>query len=307
LIEPSRGTDPQAQGKLCTIIICTLAITERGRSLARAIASVRTHNAVVPSVLVVVNGDRYDPTLLATLKARGDIDVLQIPEKSLGAAIAAGRRAVRTPFFGFLDDDDEYLPGAIDVRLALLESNPHAGVAVTNGLRSINGVDEVIMQHINLVTADPLTAVFHEQWLASCSALYRAAVVPAEMFENIARYLEWTWLAFVMASAHTQVVTADVPTFRIFDTENSESKSDAYLIAHIAIFERMLGLTNNQAVRANLKERIRGDWHYRCVVALGRGARLEAWRCHWRSLTCSGGWRYLLFTRYLIPGWPPQK
>ena len=212
MIEPSRGTDPQAQGNLCTIIICTLAITERGRSLARAIASVRTHNAVVPSVLVVVNGDRYDPTLLATLKARGDIDVLQIPEKSLSAAIAAGRRAVRTPFFGFLDDDDEYLPGAIDVRLALLESNPHAGVAVTNGLRSINGVDEVIMQHINLVTADPLTAVFHEQWLASCSALYRAAVVPAEMFENIARYLEWTWLAFVMASAHTQVVTADVPT-----------------------------------------------------------------------------------------------
>lgn len=290
--------------RVCTIIICSLAIIERAASLERAIRSVLEGNVSTPSVLVVVNGNRFDRTLLATLRARTDIEVLQISTASLSDAIAAGRRAISTPFFGFLDDDDEYLPGAVDLRLSLLDKHPEASLVGTNGYRHLNGVDEKVMSHIDLVSSDPLTALFREPWLGSCSALYRAASMPNEMFDNIARYLEWTWLAFVISTAGKRVVTADVPTFRIFDTAGSESKSDAYMQAQIAIFERMLKLVESATIRAKLETRIRDSWHNRAVAALRGGESKEAMLCHLRCLRSRGGWRYLSFTRHLIPGWP---
>ena len=301
---PAAQTGGPAPQCACTIIICTLAVAERAASINRAIDSVLTQNDTPTAVLVVVNGDRHDAGVLAALEARDDISLIKIPQKSLSEAIVAGRRAVTTPYFGFLDDDDEYLAHAVDLRLAALEQHPAAGVLVTNGHRRTGDLEERVMNHIELVTADPLEALFREPWLASCSALYRAAVVPVSMFEGIARYFEWTWLGFVIASAGIGVRTLDVPTFRIHDTANSESKSDAYMMAQIAIFERMLAHASRADIRARLKGRIRDGWHSRAVVALARGERGEAWRCHLHCLATAGGWRYLSFTRYLVPGWP---
>ncbi|MBK8961184.1 MAG: glycosyltransferase [Proteobacteria bacterium] len=292
---------------VCTVIICTMAVAERADSLGRAIASVLGQNDTPISVLVVVNGDRYDEKLVADLKRRKDIDVLQIAARSLSDAIAAGRSAVKSPYFGFLDDDDEYLPQAIDLRLAELERHPDAGVLVTNGYRCRENFRETVMSHLNLVTEDPLTAIFREPWLASCSGLYRAAVAREELFEKVARYAEWTWLGFVLARAGIEVRTLDRPTFCIYETPKSESKSDEYLDAQISIFNRMLALAPTGEVRRILKNRIRDTWHHRADVALGRGQLASAWRFHLSSLLALGGWRYALFTRYLIPGWPKKS
>jgi glycosyltransferase involved in cell wall biosynthesis len=292
---------------VCTIIICTLAVSERADSLGRAVASVLGHNDTPTSVLVVVNGDRYDEKLVAELKRRDDVDVLQIAARSLSDAIVAGRRAVKSPYFGFLDDDDEYLPQAVDLRLAELERYPEAGVLVTNGYRCRENSRETVMNHLSLVTEDPLTAIFREPWLASCSALYRTAVAREDLFEKVARYAEWTWLGFVLAKAGIEVRTLDRPTFCIYETPISESKSDEYLDAQISIFNRMMSLAPTRNIRQILKKRIRDTWHHRADVALERGQMASAWRCHLSSLFALGGWRYVLFTRYLIPGWPRKS
>ena len=110
---------PVASGAapLCTVIIPTLAAAERHSLLLRAIESTR-RNQSPPLVLVVINGSRRSPEVIADLRARSGLRVLQLDQASLPAAIEAGRHAVATPFFSFVDDDDEYLPEAVDLRLS---------------------------------------------------------------------------------------------------------------------------------------------------------------------------------------------
>lgn len=285
----------------CTIIIATLARRERASTLDRAISSLRTGNRSVPNIVVVVNGDRFDRDVVNGLKTLPDVRVHQIPTPSLPAAILAGRQAVETPYFGFLDDDDEYLPGAIDARLGTMATNPRASILVTNGYRNVQGRDRIAMSLTNAVESDPLAALFSENWLASCGGLFRTHDFPPDLFVGIARYLEWTWLAFQIASARKTVAVLDQPTFRIHDTEGSESKSDEYFQSHVMTLARMLTGTRRRDIRALLRRRIAYAYHDLSNRHLGRRRLGAAWISHLRSLAHpSIGWRFLPFTRHLV-------
>lgn len=293
----------ETQGEACTIIIATLALAQRRESLERAIASIRAGNACAPRVLVVVNGDRHDAALLQALRARDDVDLLQIPAPSLPAALQAGRLAVRTPFFGFLDDDDEYLPGAVDARLQALAAEPAAALVASNGFRRRGGLDRPAMARLTEVAADPLAALFRENWLASCGGLFRAELAPPELFEDISRHFEWTWLAFRLAAAGRHVVTLDVPTFRIHETAGSESRSEAYMLAQVAIHQRMLAHAARPDIVRALRGRLSQAWHDISAYHLRRGALGDAWSAHLHSLRHPSGFKFLSYTRRLLaPG-----
>lgn len=297
----SSGADiPRDGGDACTIIIATLALAERKQALERAIRSLGKGNQAAVEIVVVVNGNRFDPEVVAGLRGRDNLRVVQIEEGSLSAAIFAGRQSVTTPFFGFLDDDDEYLPGAVDMRIAALQRHPEASIVATNGFRHIGGEDALAMHGLHAVEKDPLGALFNENWLASCGGLYRTKDLSPELFDDVARYLEWTWLAFRFASLQKKIVVLDRPTFRIHDSAVSESKSDAYRMSRVAILERLLTETRNGEIRRRIKSRIAQTWHDISCEHMRHGRFHDAWRAHVRSLGSLAGLKFLSYTRHLL-------
>ena len=250
----------------------------------------------------MVNGDQYSQSLVDLLGNRGDLSLARLSRASLPGALYAGRKAVRSQFFAFLDDDDEYLPGAIDKRIAILSSDPKAGLVASNGFRVSGGRETLALNALNDVESDPLAAVLKENWLASCGGLYRTERIPAVFFEDMPQYLEWTWLAFRIVSIGEAVRILPEPTFRIHDTPESESKSEAYMLSHVEVIDRMMRTTRRADILAMLGRMQStalncASNHYR-----KNGLLREAWRAHLRSLRQPGGLRYVTYTRHLIFG-----
>lgn len=290
--EPRFGARASSLGTV-TAIIPTLAERRRWGALRRAIDSLRSSTAIANrlEIVVVVNGARWDPDLLAWLGTQ-PVRIVRIEQGSAPLAQLVGRQQVTTSHFCFLDDDDEYLPGAIDTRLAVLERDPTVDIVVTNGWRSSGVREDAVFQRLASVAKDPLSALFDENWLASCGALFRTDRVGAEFFENFHPYLEWTWLAFRLASAGRQVAVADVPTFRIHDTPGSASKSSSYAESERTLYERMLSVTSREDVCALLRDRIQNQWSMRSIEKLRCGDVRGAWVDYRHVLAYPGAWRY---------------
>lgn len=298
---PIDETSAQLTEYDCTIIIATLGLTERSHSLERAISSIRTGNTARTRVLLVLNGNRFDQQLVDALRDRRDLELIQIAEGSLSAAILEGRRHVQSPFFGFLDDDDEYLPGAIDFRLALMAMYPEASIVATNGYRHIDGENlPIISISRDGFISNPQRAILEENWLASCGGLYRTKDLPSSLFEGVARYLEWTWLGYRIASSGRKVFLASAPTFVIHDTVASESKSGAYFLKGAEVLEQMKGIPSDPKTKKLLLRRLAQAWHDTSEFHRRNGNRSAAWSAHLRSLTYPTGLRYLAYTRRVL-------
>lgn len=283
-----------------TVIVPTLATLEREDSLLRALESLATAKGKhAIRVIVVVNGNRYSAHLLKKLPSLG-VELIQIRDASLPAAILEGRKAVTSQYFCFLDDDDLYLPKAIELRVAAINQLPLADMVVTNGLRRSPNREEVALNLLREVESDPQIALFHENWLASCGALYRTASVPVSFFEQPHPYLEWTWLAFRLTCANCRIRVLDVPTFVINDTPGSASKSAAYIESPVSLYRRMLELGDRPDVRKLVETRLAAAYHAIADQQLHSRHLITAWTNHLRSLTCQGGWRYASFSRRLI-------
>ncbi len=279
---------------LVTVIVPTLAEHRRRHAIERALASLRAATTLPEAleIVVVVNGDRHDAAVLDWLAAQ-PVRVVRVAEGSAPLAQLVGRRHVATPYFCFLDDDDEYLPGAIDTRLAALARAPSVDVVATNGWRCVAGQDALAFNRLWMVAADPLAALFDENWLASCGAMFRSDRVDATFFEDFHPFLEWTWLAFRITTAGRSVATVDEPTFRIHDTPGSASKSARYAAAERSLYERMLAATERSDIRGLLCDRIQNQWHMRSVESLRAGDMRGAWSDLRHVLAYPRPWRYV--------------
>lgn len=217
------------QSNQISVIIPTLAERQRFSSIRRCIASIRLAGDNLSRIIVVANGSRSDPLVMQWLADQADITLIEEPAPSAPNAVRIGRDALDTPFFSTIDDDDEYLPGSINLKLKVLLENPDADLVVTNGFSS-----EKNRLYTNLakVPSDPLKALFDENWLASCNALFRSDSVPSEFFQDFHPYAEWTWLAFKLALSGKKVATLDEPCFRLNYTPQSLSQSASYKDAY---------------------------------------------------------------------------
>jgi glycosyltransferase involved in cell wall biosynthesis len=284
----------------CTVIIPTLATADRADSLKRAIRSAGQGNCIKPKIIVLVNGRHYCEHLLSELKESSEAHLIRSSASSLAEALLAGRREVSTPFFSFLDDDDEYLPGAIDARLAILEASPEISVVVTNGFRHVQGQDQLAMQNLPNIPQDPLYALFQENWLASCGGLFRTRNVPVDTFLDIHHLREWTWIAFRLASEEFKIASLDIPTFRIHDTPASASKSEKYLLSQVGLYQRMLSMPPRPDIARIIRRRLPQAWHDVSSHHMEKGALDLAWTSHLKSLRHPAGWKYLSYTRKLL-------
>lgn len=227
------------------------------------------------------------------------VQSLRLEEGSLPRALAFGRSYVATPYFGFLDDDDEYLPDALRVRLQPLEDDSTAAVCSTDGYHFIDGRDHIRGVISPETQQDPLRGLLGANWLASCSGLFRSDRVEESFFDGVTKYFEWTLLAYKLAASR-RIVLLNTPTYRLYESSDSLSRSEAYLLAEPGFIEKIIALDLPQDVREALAKRVSRAHHAISSYHLRRGDIQSAWIAHLRSLGQPGGLRYLTYTLKLL-------
>lgn len=282
-----------------TIILPTTCTAARAESLWCAIASIQMAEPTSTSIMVAVNGPHVSPALMAELSPRTNLRVVRFEEGSLPKTIARAVALVNTDYFGFLDDDDELLPGGLDKRLALLQSQPEVEIVLSNGYLHTGDGDQDYLQHLDSVPHNPLAAFFVENWLPSCGALFRRASVGAAYFENYHHYAEWSWLAFRLALEKKRFGIVNVPTFRVYaDTPGSLSKSSEFRHSYVSLYQKMLAANPPAPIRSIILKKLANAHHDVSSHALAAGQLGECVRHHVRSLP--SGWRFLPYTRHII-------
>lgn len=283
-----------------SVIIPTMASSRRADLLRRAIRSVTTDQATKAIPIVVANGDDFDPAVLDALEADRSIRFFYREEGDLPKAINFGRRKVETPYFGFLDDDDEYLPGALSARLRPMLADWSVDAVVANGYWIAGDRREEVIPDIDAVTADPVGALMESNWLSSCGGLYRTDSIGIDYFDPNIRYLEWTYLAFRLA-LEKRLVFVPEATFIVNDTPSSLSKSVEYEGAIPDVLKRILAMDMSARLRRKVRTKLSAALHNRSNYFLRRGEMGKAWRHHARSLNAPTALlRYGLFTCRLI-------
>lgn len=281
-----------------SVIIPTTCERVRWEALERAIASVLAQEGVAADLIVVVNGDRYDSSCLEALKRKDKVTVLYRSTGSAPLAQAAGREAVRAPFFAFVDDDDEYLPGALATRVAPLLADPALDFVVTDGYRARAGQDELAVGDQGAIARDPIGALCDRNWMASCAGLFRTRSVTLDYFADPAPYMEWTYLAFRL-TGQLSMHWIGTPTYRINDSPVSLSKTDAYLQSELDILRRIMALPLPPPVQRRVRRKFGRACHVFAEQSRAHSLA-RAWRFHLASLVQPGGWRYLAYSRKLV-------
>lgn len=295
---------PQTVNQVVEVIIPTLALAQRSVLIRRAIESVTSQQNVRAVPLVVINGDKAHRQLVKELEARSDLRVLQLAEPNIPAALLAGRRAVESPWFAQLDDDDVLSPQALSLRLQLLRENDEIDAVITNGtICSARGENpSPAIDDAALVSADPLSALVEGNWLNPGAALFRSSSVPASLFEGMPKFLEWTYLAVRLAQQH-RLAFLDVPTYTHYtDTPLSTWASEACTRGLPAAFDRLLELDLPPALRNRFAQRLTAAAHGVAHLDLSVGRLLPAWRWHLQCLRGVDGWRFSPFTYRLLLG-----
>lgn len=288
-----------------TVVIPTLGV--RPKELERAIKSVLGQDAGGAIPLVVVNGDRHDPDLVRHLRQRRDIRFHQISTPGVAGARYEGRKQVDTPYFGFLDDDDELLPNAMRVRLAVFaELAPD--IVVTNGYLDMASKREILFTQFRNFPDDPARALMEENWLDGPGGLYRTDKVSCEIFLELPNFLEWTYLAFLLSQKH-KIYRLDEPTFvRNMGATDQVSQSYRYYREVPLVLAAMERLTPRPELRTLLRQKRFSALHDCSSIAMQRHNMRDAWIYHLRSIAgIRGLLRYGLYTRHLLTLSPPRK
>lgn len=283
-----------------TIIIPTACRLERAAVLRRAIDSAIASCETPPNVAVVANGPNVDESLYRSLIDDERVQVFRLEKGSVPLAQAYGRRQVDTPFFAFLDDDDELLAGASDLRLARLRSDAAIDLVVMNGSYMQGGKTMAMHPNLQAIEADPLKALLERNWLASCGGMFRTASIGEDYFAGSHSYAEWTWLAFRLSMDKKCIRVIDQPGYMVHDTPNSLSKSESYFESYISLFDRMLSAPVPAYARKRIMAKRCAAQHHLSVLALGAGELDQAWSSHRSSLQFPSGWKYALYGRKIL-------
>ena len=284
-----------------TVIIPTTCESSRADALRRAIRSVWFQQGVDLRLIIVVNGTAYDPALFAEIRRDPCLEVHYLEEPNQAAAQRFGRSLVSSAFFAFLDDDDEYLPGALLVRIQPMLSDSKVDIVATNGFLFSEGRDSILYTSPQRFQEDFLAAVLTKgNWLASGGAAFRSSSVPVDYFDGKTKYYEWTLLAFRLALDNLGILFIDTPTFRLHNTPNSLSKSDAYVRARIDLFDEMLRFNIPPHLLSDVKRQRTRVLHGLCAYYRVRGDFDKAWSFHRSCVRSEYGLKYLPYALLLF-------
>ncbi len=289
-----------------TVIMPTLAKAERAKPLLAAVASVLSQRGVRPIPLIVVNGAEHDRSLVRKLERIPGVRLIRRDEAHLGDAIHAGCAAVDTRWFAELDDDDLLLPGALSLRLQRLMDSPAARAVVSNGWTERGHVRQPAIAEVSEVAADPMAALAQGTWLLPGAALFRTEAVGDELFRELPRYLEWTCLALRLAQ-RPGVEFLDEMTFVHHEARpDGLWESPECILGRPGAIRELLTEDIPVPLRKVFLRRLSAACNAAAVVERDRRRWVRAWHWHLRCLAW-GGWRYLTYTRKLLPGYAARR
>lgn len=284
-----------------SIIIATACEAARSQTLKRSIESVFNQTGIDIELIVVVNGNKYDSKLLSYLENDCRLCLIKIELGNVSAARYEGLLQSSGDFFGFLDDDDEYIPGAIAKRLDIFRRCDSIDIVVTNGYESSSGVESALVyideEEIN---KDPALSFLRQNWFASPASLFRRSSVDKATFNIDYKYFEWSYLFFLLVSQGKVFCYDNNLTYRVHaDTAQSASKSLAYDLAYPDFLKLVCRLSLSPRVIRVLDEKYIIALNASSNCYLNSGKRLLAWKMHFKCLL-NGGWRYFPYTFKLI-------
>lgn len=218
-------TGASEQG-LVTVVIPT---HNRAALLREAIASVLASKLILsPQLLIVVDDQSTDETPRVTEEF--GVRYLQVRCGGPSPTRNAGLAEVATPYVAFLDDDDCWLPGAVQRQLEALEREPRAAFAYGRAQRTDMDLSPIGVPF----PAEPLPAgdsfgLVYRTHLQIGSLLFRTEKLRAEGgFDPSLRYCE-DWHLFVrLAAKHPALGVDSVSSlFRQRDPSAAEAATRA--------------------------------------------------------------------------------
>jgi glycosyltransferase involved in cell wall biosynthesis len=120
------------------VVTVVIPTHNRSRFLREAVTSVLAQRGVPLEVLVVDDGSKDEtPEVLETF---GDfITAVFQPHRGVSAARNHGIRLARGEWIAFLDSDDLWLPGKLEIQMAFLEAHPLLRICQTEEIWIRNG------------------------------------------------------------------------------------------------------------------------------------------------------------------------
>lgn len=286
-----------------TVVIATTAEKKRAQKLENAINSVLLQKDCKFEIIVVVNGQRFDPEIRADLEENTHINSVYRDEGSYPKALSFGRSLVETPYFCFLDDDDELLPGSLSARHIVFEKNQAIDVVVGNGIRD-RYKEKTIECHPEIVTyqADPLGELLKPDgiWLGSCAGMYKTSSITVDFFSDYAAYGEWTYLAYKL-SLSKKIQFIPNKCFKINMHNESLSHSKEYLFGLYEMHNRVLQLSLPKYARKAVLLKKSNIEHCIAEYYLELGFIKKGWLYHLKSMNnIQDFFKYCAFTRYFL-------
>lgn len=295
------SSDQKANMESVTTIIPTTAEKAREELLRRAIASAATQEGVESEVIVVVNGCRFDPLLLDSLKSDSQLTIVYREVGNVSLARHYGTTFVNSSYFGFLDDDDEYLPKALSTRVAVMKQSVDTDVVVTNGY--IHEVEDKPLVSETLrcfINDDPMLSFLNTNWFASPASLFKRESIPNEVFDIQLKFFEWSYLFFKLHVLRKNVVFDGVLTYRKYeDNPLSVSKTADYAMAYLGFLKDLYTLPLPSKVRKRIKRKQQTALNELSAFHLDKNEPGKSINYHLRCLL-NGGWRYLPYTRKVM-------
>lgn len=292
---------PQTPLPRVSVIVPTTCETARGAQITRSIGSVFAQTGVAAELILVVNGSLVDQCLLDQWRGEPRLTVHRIDEGNVSRARVAGLRHATGDFFSFLDDDDEFLPGALELRARLLRDHPEFDVVVTNGFRHNDGdVAHVSAEFESAIHADVGGSFLQRNWFASPASMFRRATCEISLFDTGLRYFEWTYLFFRLLSSSKRFHFDGRLTYRIYENNPASiSRTAQYELAWPSVLRRVLDLPLESRLKVLIRDSRLTALNHSSVLQLKGGYVGEAARLHWQCLM-AGGWRYLPYTGRLV-------
>jgi glycosyltransferase involved in cell wall biosynthesis len=287
-----------------SVIVPTTCEQKRADQIQRAIQSIEQQQGARIEILIIVNGDQYDTDLLLKLKNNPSLRIIQLANGNVSAARYQGVLESTAEFFCFLDDDDEFLPGAMAKRVSLFAHESGADIVVTNGYLHKHGDKLLVPAGLSeSINTTPATMFLATNWFASPSCSFRRKSIEQSLFDLRYKFFEWTYLFFLLLSKGKRFHFDESLTYRIHqDNPLSVSKTIEYFDAYPDFLLKLKLLPLEPSIQKALAKKY--------VIALNSLSNLHlkqrdvknAWAFHIKCLM-SGGFGYLPYTRHLVLPW----
>ncbi len=284
-----------------SVIVPTTCEASRREFIERAIESVLSQGGITLELIIVVNGNRFDADLLHRLRQNKNIRVIQLSNGNVSRARFDGVCQARGRLFCFLDDDDEFLENALQIRVERMREMPNTDVVVTNGfIRESNDYPMVSEKMAQQIKDDLPASIFTTNWFASAASTFRKSTIDESMFNFKYKYFEWTFLFFALVARKMTVDYIHVHTYRKYENNPlSVSKSDAYILACPAVLLDLMCLSLSDPLKAGLKRKLCSSLNAVSKLHVRNKNISQAWATHLRCVLC-GGWRYVPYTMILL-------